>query len=46
MALLVRLILEHRTTRQEKEEERHQVGNLELIQTELWRQAADSYPVG
>ncbi|KAM9606892.1 uncharacterized protein ACIBXB_002384 [Morphnus guianensis] len=27
MALLVKLILEHRTTRQEKEEERHQRGN-------------------
>lgn len=45
-ASFVALILEHRTTRQGMEEEPHKVGNLKLAQTELWRHATESYPVG
>lgn len=46
MALLGRVILEYRTTCQEKEEELRHVGNLKPIQSELWRCTAVSCPAG
>lgn len=46
VALLGRVILEHRTTCQGEEEEPLHVGNSKPVQSELWRCTAASCPAG